>query len=363
MQYADAAIAGGGIIGLATALELRSAGCKVVVFDRAEAMSEASRAAAGMLAGNDPENPQALRELARLSLALYPDFLARVEELSGAKVPVRTNSTVQGSHQLPPKAIALSAADVQQLAPGAHVDGWHFYLIEEQSIDAWDLAEALPGAALVAGVELREHTSVMSVRAENGGVRLETSAGPMLAGSFLNAAGAWSPKIHGSLPVSPRKGHMLTAELRAKAQMQCVLRTPNVYIVPRGNGRYTIGPTVEDAGFDKEVHPEKIQALFQKAVNLWPALGDANVAETWTGLRPGSEDGLPILDQAARHCWVATGHYKNGIMLGPGTAKVMSQRMTESAPSLDLAAFAMGRFAAAPHPTAEVASTGASSAF
>jgi glycine oxidase len=348
MQYADAAIAGGGIIGLATALELRAAGCKVVVFDRAEAMSEASRAAAGMLAGNDPENPHALRELARLSLALYPGFLTRVEELSGAKVPIRTTLTVQGSRKLPAGATALSGAEVQKLAPGANAEGWHFYLIEEQSIDAWDLAEALPGAALVAGVELREHTSVVSARVENGGALLETSAGPVFAESFLNAAGAWSPKIHDGLPVSPRKGHMLTAEMHGKAQMQCVLRTPNVYIVPRGGGRYTIGPTLEDAGFNKEVYPEQIQALFQKALDLWPALRDANVAETWTGLRPGSEDGLPILDQTASRCWVATGHYKNGIMLGPGTARVMSQWMTGALTAIDLAPFAMGRFAVSP---------------
>jgi glycine oxidase len=345
MQHADAAIAGGGIIGLATALELRAAGCKVMVFDRAEAMSEASRAAAGMLAGNDPENPQALRDLAGLSLKLYPNFLARVEELSGAKVPVRTTTTVQGSHRLPPGATALNAAEVQKLAPGANTEALHFYLIEEQSIDAWDLAEALPGAALVAGVELREHTSVLSVRGENGGVEIETSAGPVTAGSFLNAAGAWAPKIHDFLRVSPRKGHMLTAEMDGKAQMQCVLRTPNVYIVPRGGGRYTIGPTVENAGFDKEVYPEQIRALFQKAADLWPALRDANVAETWTGLRPGSEDGLPILDQTAKHAWVATGHYKNGIMLGPGTAKAMSQWITGGSPSVDLVPFAIGRFA------------------
>jgi glycine oxidase len=345
MQYADAAIAGGGIIGLATALELRAAGCRVVVFDRAEAMSEASRAAAGMLAGNDPENPQALRELARLSLALYPGFLARVEELSGAKVPIRTTMTVQGSHKLPRGTTALSAAEVQKLAPGARIDGWHFYLIEEQSIDAWDLAEALPGAARVAGVELHEHTPVLSVRGENGGVAIETSAGPVAAGSFLNAAGAWASKIHDGLRVSPRKGHMLTADLHGKVQMHCVLRTSDVYIVPRGGGRYTIGPTVENAGFDKEVYADRIRALFQRAVNLWPALRDAHVAETWVGLRPGSEDGLPILDEMASHCWAATGHYKNGIMLGPGTAKAMSQWITGGAPGLDLAPFAMSRFA------------------
>jgi glycine oxidase len=350
MKTADVAIAGGGIIGLATALELAAAGRKVAVFDRGEAMSEASRAAAGMLAGEDPENPPELRELARLSLALYPEFLARVEELSGAKIPVRTTITVQGMHHLPEGKTALSDAEVQKLAPGANTAGWSFFLMEEKSFDAWDLAEALPAAALAAGVEIGESTPVLEVQSWNGGVELMTPAGQFAAGSFLNAAGAWSAQIYGNvtqgnLPVAPQKGHMITAELPGKTQMQCVLRTSRVYIVPRGRGRYTIGPTLEDAGFNKDVHPDQIHALFQKARELWPTLRDAAVAETWTGLRPGSEDGLPIIDATGPHCWIATGHFKNGILLGPGTARAVSQWMLGSEPPLDLSPFRLARFA------------------
>ena len=154
MKTADVAIAGGGIIGLATALELAAAGRKVVVFDRGEAMSEASRAAAGMLAGEDPENPPELRELARLSLALYPEFLARVEQLSGAKIPVRTTVAVQGMPHLPEGKTALGDAEVQKLAPGVNTDRWSFFLMEEKSFDAWDLAEALPAAAVAASARL-----------------------------------------------------------------------------------------------------------------------------------------------------------------------------------------------------------------
>ena len=346
MKSADVAIAGGGIIGLATALELAAAGCKVAVFDRTEAMSEASRAAAGMLAGTDPENPPELAELARMSLSLYPAFLARVEELSGAKIPIRTTVTLQGVRTLPEGVTALRDVEIQKLAPGANTHGWSFYWMEENSFDAWDLAEALPAAALAAGIEMREHTSVRGLRAGNGGVELETSAGRIAAGSFLNAAGAWAASIHGNLPVSPRKGHMITAELPGKNQMQCVLRTPKVYIVPRGKGRYTIGPTLENAGFDKEVYPGQIQELFQKAQELWPTLREGTIAETWAGLRPGSDDGLPIIDQAEDHCWVATGHFKNGILLGPGTARVVGQWMTGGQPPMDLSPFRASRFAA-----------------
>lgn len=344
MNTADVAIAGAGIIGLATALELAARRRSVVVFERGEAMSEASRAAAGMLAGNDPENPVQLRELAHLSLRIYPEFLARVGELAGVKVPIRTTKTLQGLRHLPQGLSALSAAEVEELAPGAETRGWRFFLLEEQSFDAWDLAEALPKAVRAAGIDLLEQTPVLSAEPGKGGVEIRTADGPFSAGAFLNATGAWSSALDSGLPVMPRKGHMLTAELAGDLQMECVLRTPNVYIVPRGVNRYTIGSTVEDAGFDRNVHPDRIQKLFHKAVELWPPLRDARIAETWVGLRPGSDDGLPIIDATGEHCWVATGHFRNGIMLAPGTARVVSEWMTGAEPEIDLSAFRCSRF-------------------
>ena len=344
MGFADTAVAGGGIIGLATALELVASGHKVIVFDKTEAMSEASRAAAGMLAGNDPDNPPELRLLAQLSLKLYPAFLARIEELSGAKIPIRTTRTVQGARRLPAGVQALSESDLRDLAPYADSENWQFFLLEEQSFDAWDLAEAMPAAARAAGIDIREHTPVYRVRGGNTGVEVETSAGIFPTGAFVNCAGAWSTELDG-LPVAPRKGHMLTATLPGPCQMHCVLRTPRVYIVPRGNNRYTVGPTVEDAGFDKQVLKEHIQELFHRAVELWPPLRDARIEETWTGLRPGSEDGLPILDRTEPNRWVATGHYKNGILLAPATGRVMSRWIHSNHPELEVAAFRLARFA------------------
>jgi glycine oxidase len=345
MDRTDIAIAGAGIIGLATALELAQTGLTITVFDQGEAMSEASRAAAGMLAGADPENPAELRSLARLSLSLYPDFLARTEQLSGKKIPIRTTQTVQGAHRLPHGATALSDAQIEELAPGANQDSWQFFLLEEQSFDAWDLAESLPGAARAAGIDLREQTPVVSVNDQGSGAAIVTGTGTFLSGAFLNAAGAWASALEPALPVTPRKGHMLTAELPGDNQMRCVLRTPEVYIVPRGAGRYTVGPTVEDAGFDRNVDPLRIRELFSRAVDLWPPLAEAAIAETWIGFRPGSEDGLPVIDQTSENCWVATGHFKNGILLGPGTGRVLAQRIVGRQPEIDLSPFRLGRFA------------------
>jgi glycine oxidase len=346
MNGCDVAIAGGGIIGLTTALELAAAGQKVTVFDRNEAMSEASRAAAGMLAGSDPENPPQLKHLARLSLSLYPGFLERVETLSGKRIPIRTRSTLQGVHTAPAGKQTLSAADLQDRAPRARMNGWQFLLLDEKSIDAWDLAEALPAAVRAAGIELREHTPVLSARDEDQNVQIATASGPFFAKRFLNATGAWAPSLEPDLPIMPRKGHMLTAELPGPVQMDCVLRTPEVYIVPRGGQRYTVGSTVEDAGFDRSVDPERIRPLFSKAVELWPALSDATIAETWIGLRPGSGDGLPIIDRLGTNHWIATGHFRNGILLGPATGRVLSQWILGRDPEIDLSAFRHDRFSA-----------------
>ncbi|HEX3985491.1 MAG TPA: FAD-dependent oxidoreductase [Acidobacteriaceae bacterium] len=348
MRERQAAIAGAGIIGLATALELADAGWHVTLFDQREAMSEASRSAAGMLAGNDPEHPPALHALARLSLELYPVFLERVEALSGRKVPLRTSRTALGALHPPPGTVPLPAAALQLLAPKINPGGLEFFQLEETSFDAWDLAEALPSAARAAGILLREHTPVLQVRSEASAVQVETPQGSISAAVFLNAAGAWAPALDPSLPVFPRKGHMLTVELPGAVQTECVLRTGVIYIVPRGLNRYTIGSTVEDAGFDRTVNPDRIQGLFQKAVSLWPPLREATIVESWVGFRPASRDGLPILDTTAPNRWVATGHFRNGILLGPATGRVLAQCMSGRAPEIDLSPFRASRFATTP---------------
>ncbi|HEX3660824.1 MAG TPA: FAD-dependent oxidoreductase [Acidobacteriaceae bacterium] len=347
MQDRTAVIAGAGIIGLTTALELADAGWRVTVFDQREAMSEASRAAAGMLAGRDPENPPALRALAQLSLSLYPAFLARIEALSGRKVPLRTSRTVQAGAHRPAGIAPLAAADLRALAPEIDPGSLEFFLLEEASFDAWDLAEALPAAIRAAGADLQEHTPVLRVSPGKSSVHVETAQGSLSAAVFLNATGAWAPALDPSLPVFPRKGHMLTVELPGDVQTGCVLRTDAVYIVPRGLQRYTIGSTVEDAGFDRTVDPGRLQGLFAKAASLWPPLRESRIVESWIGFRPASEDGLPILDTTAEHCWVATGHFRNGIMLGPATGRVLAQCMTGRAPEIDLTPFHARRFAPA----------------
>lgn len=346
-NQADVAIAGAGIIGLSVALELAAAGRRVVVFERGLAMQEASWAAAGMLAAHDPENPAALTALSQFSIGLYPEFLARVEQMSGRNIPIRSTQTMQGAHALPAGAKELSAEQIEAIAPGLRAGELKFFLLNEGSLDPRDLARALPQAVLASGITLLEDTAVTAVSAAPGALRIDTSRGPWLANDFVNACGAWAAEL-ADLPIRPRKGQMLLVE--SPEPLAVTLRTPHLYLVPRGDGRVVIGATVEDAGFDKQVHSATLAALHSAAAELWPPIRNARVLDTWAGLRPASPDDLPVIGLEAgpsgERRWAALGHFRNGIMLAPGTARLLRQLICGETAGIDAEAYGAARFAA-----------------
>ena len=119
-----------------------------------------------------------------------------------------------------------------------------------------------------------------------------------------------------------------------------MIRAPEIYLVPRSDGRILVGATVEEAGYDKRTDADTIQRMHQAAIDLVPALGQARMLEAWAGLRPGSPDNLPILGATRTPGYfVATGHFRDGILLAPITAHVMAQIITGAKPEYDLAAF------------------------
>lgn len=342
----DVAIAGGGIIGLSLALEFRRRGLFVTVMERGQAMSSASWAAGGMLAVNDPQNPPELMPLCISSWELYPSYLGRIESLSGVRVPLRTRRTLQEPKpDQRPNGLA-TAGDIAEIAPGLNLDGHSFEWLEEGSVDPNDLREALPPAVRAAGGRLLEATEVLGVKSTSDGVLVQTERDNISAGMFVNCCGAWAggQRWGGGIPVEPVKGHM--ANLRCEPnRLRCVVRTPKVYLVPRGDGRVTVGATIEHAGFDETVHEAHVEALMDSALRLLPEAKIPSPIDAWTGLRPGTPDGLPILGAAtSEHCWHATGHYRDGILLAPITARVMTQMMLGETPDVPLGAFAPTRF-------------------
>jgi glycine oxidase len=342
VETADVIVGGGGIIGLSVALELARGGFGVRVLEKGRLMGEASWAAAGMLSGHDPERPPELAELAELSLGLYPEYLATVERLSGCGVALRTRSALITRSN--PDG-ALSAEEAQERVPGLATKGHWFCLRPEASLDPRDLCRALPLAAAAAGVVLQEETEVLAVRSIGGSVEVSTARGRLSAGAFINCCGAWAAKLE-QIDVEPWKGQIFAVRLDPPADLVYVLRSPEVYLVPRGGGLIVIGATVERVGFDRRVDPLTVERLHAQAAELWPPIAAGRVVESWTGLRPGTSDGLPIIGGAGQpHCWVATGHFRNGILLAPGTGVVVRQLLQGVPPALALTAFDPGRLA------------------
>ncbi|HEX6467132.1 MAG TPA: glycine oxidase ThiO [Terriglobales bacterium] len=351
MRTWDAIIVGGGIIGLSLSLALRRAGYSVLVLDRAEPGREASYAAAGMLAAIDHDAGCVL-QLAQASAALYPEFVRELEDSSGIHVDFQQGRalTIAGAPGVGPEAAELSSDDVKQLEPEVEPYGRAWCSVEEQWVDPRLLVKAVLVTAKHLGVDVHSGSAARNLLLEKGrvsGVRTERAS--YFSGVVVNSCGAWSAEIAGfAIPTRPVKGQMLDVVSAQRPLLNHVVRTPEVYLVPRRDGRIVIGATVEEAGFDKSVQPQAIQELHQAAANLVPKLGEARIHEAWAGLRPASPDDLPILGATPLPGYfAATGHYRNGILLAPITALCMAELIQGRQPQMDLSAFSPQRFVAA----------------
>ena len=346
MHTCDAVIAGAGIIGLSVAIELRRAGASVAVLDRGEPGREASGAAAGMLVADDPETDPRLKPLTRMSAAMYPAFVEELELRSGKNVGLENRGTLyiaQTEEALP--SSPLYRGDLGHLEPGL-ADLPRVCLLEEKTVDPRLLVQAALGTAKSIGVTVHHEAHVERVSiATMRDLEVRTSAGPYSTAAFVNCAGAWAGEIVGAAArTRPVKGQML-AVIPQASELRHVVRSREVYLLPRKSGRILIGATVEEAGFDKTVQPEAIQRLQKAAANLVPWIGEAKMIEAWAGLRPGSPDGLPIIGAGSLPgTYVATGHFRNGILLAPVTAALISELIQGRTTQIDLSPFLPSRF-------------------
>ena len=350
MKHWDVIIAGGGVIGLSLALELRRQGSEVLVVERHEPGKEASSAAAGMLSPSPADTPPALLPLARASAEMYPQFVRALETETQQHVDFRTQGTLELLTDLASRehsASPISAEEVKRLEPFLEISGQEVCFVKESSVDPRALIAALVSACHRTGVDVVTGTSVVEVEQQSKrvvGVRTDRTRYGTKA--LVNCCGAWSAGIGPiRFPTRPVKGQMCTLIPKRKELLKHVVRTPDVYLVPRSDGRLLVGSTVEESGFDKRVDPETIQKIHQAAANLVPELGEALIQEAWAGLRPGTPDALPIMGETAvEGYFVASGHFRNGILLAPITASAMAHVIRGLEPEQDLAPFSPYRF-------------------
>ena len=352
MKTWDAIVVGGGIIGLSVAIALRKRGVAVLILERGEPGREASYAAAGMLVDCTLEAPPSLQPLAVTSARMYPEFAHELQDESGVIVDLRD----QGALVFPPPEHAherpgfttpsVLPAPLDQLEPDLADPERGCFLLKERSVDPRALVAAALKAARHREVDIATGTAVTSMLVEDGRVRgAVTEKTTYHAPAVVNCAGAWARQIlPGDFPTRPVKGQML-AVVGAPVQLAHVIRSPEIYLVPRSDGRILIGATVEEAGYDKRIVPTTIQRMHRAAIEMIPGLSKGRVLEAWAGLRPGTPDDLPII--GATHIpgyFVATGHFRDGILLAPITAHVMAQVITGTRPDYDLSAFSASRF-------------------
>jgi glycine oxidase len=365
---ADVAIVGGGIMGCAVALRLVQRGLRVTVIERGIPGAEASSAAAGILGPQmEAEGPGPLLDLGLRSRALYPALAVELHDATGIDVGYaksgvlavaltdeeerelgarRTWQTARGL-----RVESLSAAAARELEPELSPDvRGAIRFLDDAQVSARELARAFSQAAAAAGARFLQGRYVRRVVIANGaatGVELDGEI--LAAGVVVVAAGSWSALVEGGgIPaqvVRPARGQMVSIETRPPLFRHVVSAHGRGYLVPRRDGTVLAGSTVEMAGFRKEVTVGGLAQILSMARALIPALGEAAVTATWSNFRPYTEDHLPVLGHTPIDGLVlATGHYRNGILLAPITAWAIAELIASGQSSIDLAPFSVTRF-------------------
>ena len=371
MKSYDIAIVGGGLIGASIAFELAADKRQVIVLDRQQPGLEASWAAAGMLSpAPDSAHDIPLVPLGMESLRLYPDYIGAIGEFSKQSPVYRRDGAIEvfagppGLREREERVaecerlgVAIEAIPIETarqwegaIGPTATAAAW---LPDEGTVEPRLLMTAVLEAARNRGVEIRANSEVTRLAIESGrctGVlvgdeRFGADQVILAAGSFSSQLFSGVEALAQLVPTRPVRGQMI--RLRSDRQrLGRVLRSRNGYLVPRDDGRIVAGSTSEKAGFEKRVTAGGIRRILDNLLELAPSLADAEILETWSGLRPGTPDDLPILGPSeVEGLLIATGHYRNGILLAAVTAKLIREWITCGQTTFDAGRFSPLRFA------------------
>ncbi len=376
LKQFDAVIVGGGVIGCAIAWRLGQAGMRVVVVERCDVGREASHAAGGMLVPQaEADFADDFFHLATLSRAMYADFARELREASGVDIEYLTEGTLyialtgeddeeldrrwQWQHAAGLNVKRLNAGCALKLEPLVN-NSLRFALKfpDDHQVNNRRLMIALQTAAQRAGVEFLTHTEAqrLIIETQAGQKRIagvSTTRDELRARTVVVAAGSWSSLLSfddghplSQIKIEPVRGQMVAVEMPAPA-VRHIIYSCRGYVIPRLGGFLIAGSTTEHAGYDKRVTAGGLASIIERAAEILPCFNRLAVVETWAGLRPHSPDDLPILGAEPNVAGLiyATGHYRNGILLAPITARVISELITRGQSPINIAPFSASRFA------------------
>jgi len=349
-QTADVAIIGGGLIGLLTARELALAGKRVCILESGQCGKESSWAGGGILSPLYPwRYSEAVNQLAKWSQPFYRELSQQLHSETGID-PEWTLSGIllldmderEQAYQWATSystAIETVTDGIRNLEPGLNPS-------YDSALWFPDLAQVRNPrlvAALIAyvkklGVQIFESHAVKSfTHHEVRIVAAETDAGSITAEDFVIASGAWSAQLISDLGIRPAvrpiKGQMLLYQTEPGSVSHMVMRKGR-YVIPRRDGRVLVGSTLEDVGFDKQTTEDARESLKTDAENLIPMLKTAKIEKHWAGLRPGTQDGIPYICKHPQYqnCYLNTGHFRNGVVLGPASARHLATLLLGETP-------------------------------
>jgi len=352
----DILIIGGGIIGMLTARELSLAGMTVTIVEQGKTGQESSWAGGGILSPLYPWRYSApVSTLAKWGQAFYPELIDEIFSATGLDAELiqngllvlddeqetalvwakkwQTNLQIIENREI----VELESALSRELTESKRA----IWMPEVSQVRNPRLVKALRKYIEQRGVRLKEQVKVQDfIIKDNKVCGVKTSSGEILADQVIVAGGAWSAdllkKINISINIEPVKGQMILFKAEP-GQIKRIILSEERYVIPRRDGRVLVGSTLEYTGFDKAISPQARDELYQEAIRIVPELRNSEVEHHWAGLRPGSADGVPYIcaHPELNGLYINSGHFRNGVVLGPASARLMADIVLQRASVLD----------------------------
>jgi len=350
----EVTIIGAGIVGLCSALELMRSGVQVRIFEQSAVGRESSWAGGGILWPLYPwRYPAAVHQLGQYSRTIYPELCQELASTTGIDAEYQVSGVlipeVDAVDQARRWAVTadesvqfLSAQEAAELEPALARPEAAAYFPQAAQLRNPRFLQAITEYLRRGGVRFHLDEPILAIEQHQGKVSgiLSKQGRYSLSGPLVIAAGAWSGELLKSfgaaLPIRPVRGQMLLLRGQPGLMRRIILRNDH-YVIPRADGHVLVGSTLEDVGFDKSITEQARQDLQRAAADLSPVLATLPVVTQWAGLRPGSPDGVPVI---AAHptlagVFVNAGHFRNGVLLAPASARLLSDLIWSQTPVFD----------------------------